>query len=71
MRDPTADNEGEQAGLNLNLAGAVSGLFASKSDKGTAADGSTTEHREERAGVKGAFSWREWRVRSGEADCGV
>ena len=43
-----------QAGLNLNVFGAVSGMFSSKSKKDTAADGSSVEHRDERAAVKGA-----------------
>ncbi|KAG8628760.1 hypothetical protein KVT40_002625 [Elsinoe batatas] len=42
------------AGLNLNLFAAVSGMFSSKSSKQTAADGSSIEHREENARVKGA-----------------
>ncbi|EMC99438.1 hypothetical protein BAUCODRAFT_144865 [Baudoinia panamericana UAMH 10762] len=42
------------AGLNLNIFGALSGAFGSKSEKETAADGSSVEQREERAKVKGA-----------------
>ena len=43
----------QQAGLNLNLAGAVSGLFSSKSMKTTNPDGSSVEEREENAAAKG------------------
>ena len=42
-----------QAGLNLNVVGALKGAFSSKSKKETEADGSSTEHREEQAKVKG------------------
>lgn len=42
-----------QAGLNLNLAGAVSGLFSSKSKKTTNADGSSVEEKEEQASGTG------------------
>ncbi|KAK5124880.1 hypothetical protein LTR85_001070 [Meristemomyces frigidus] len=42
------------AGLNLNLVGAVSGMFSSKSKKETEADGSSFEERSQQAGVKGA-----------------
>ena len=42
-----------QAGLNLNLAAAVSGLFSSKSKKTTNADGSSVEEKEEQAAGKG------------------
>ncbi|PSK54836.1 hypothetical protein B9Z65_3925 [Elsinoe australis] len=42
------------AGLNLNIFGAISGVFSSKSRKDTAADGSSVEHREEQGRVKGA-----------------
>ena len=44
-----------QAGLNLNIAGAVSGLFSGKSKKETNADGSSKEEREEKAAVSGTF----------------
>jgi len=43
----------QQAGLNLNLAGAVSGLFSSKSKKTTNPDGSSVEEREENDAAKG------------------
>ncbi|KAF2482380.1 hypothetical protein BDY17DRAFT_324667 [Neohortaea acidophila] len=42
------------AGINLNIFGAIAGAFSGKSQKETAADGSSTEHREGRAKVKGA-----------------
>ncbi|KAF4550058.1 Hypothetical protein D9617_19g103640 [Elsinoe fawcettii] len=42
------------AGLNLNIFGAVSGIFSSKSRKDTAKDGSSVEHREENGRIKGA-----------------
>ncbi|KAM0699334.1 hypothetical protein Q7P36_001381 [Cladosporium allicinum] len=42
------------AGLNLNLFAALSGVFSGSSKKETAADGSSVEHRNDNAGVKGA-----------------
>jgi hypothetical protein len=42
-----------QAGLNLNIFGALSGAFSSKSKKQTEADGSSLEYGEENAHVKG------------------
>lgn len=42
-----------QAGLNLNIFGALSGVFSGKSKKETAADGSSVEHRDDKAAVKG------------------
>ena len=42
-----------QAGLNLNIFGALAGALSSKSSKETAEDGSTLETEEKRAGVKG------------------
>jgi hypothetical protein len=42
-----------QAGLNLNIFGALSGAFSSKSRKDTQPDGSSVEHREEQAHLKG------------------
>lgn len=45
--------ESQQAGINLNIFGAIAGAFSGKSQKETAADGSSTEHREDRAKVKG------------------
>ena len=42
-----------QAGVNLNIFGAVSGMFSGKAKKETAPDGSSTEQREEQAAVKG------------------
>ena len=42
-----------QAGINLNIFGAVAGAFSGKSNKETAPDGSSTESREEHADVKG------------------
>ena len=46
-----------QAGLNLNIFGAVAGAFSGKSKKETAADGSSVEQREEQAHVKGAYAF--------------
>jgi len=43
-----------QAGLNLNVVGALSGAFSGKSDKKTEKDGSSVEHKEEQTHVKGA-----------------
>lgn len=45
-----------KAGLNLNIFGAVAGVFSGKSKKETAADGSSVEHRDDKAAVKGWFS---------------
>jgi len=42
-----------QAGLNLNLVGAVSGLFLSKSSKETGTDGQVIERKDEQAAIKG------------------
>ncbi|KAM0707609.1 hypothetical protein Q7P35_004254 [Cladosporium inversicolor] len=42
------------AGLNLNIFGAVAGVFSGKSKKETAADGSSVEHRDDKAAIKGA-----------------
>lgn len=42
-----------QAGLNLNIFGAIAGAFSGKSNKKTEADGSSVEEREERAAVQG------------------
>ncbi|CAK4032340.1 hypothetical protein DOTSEDRAFT_121804 [Lecanosticta acicola] len=42
------------AGLNLNVFGALSGAFSSKSSKKTEQDGSSVEDREENASVSGA-----------------
>ncbi|KAL1584144.1 hypothetical protein WHR41_07247 [Cladosporium halotolerans] len=42
------------AGLNLNIFGALSGVFSGKSTKETAADGSSVEHRDDKAAMKGA-----------------
>lgn len=44
----------DQAGLNLNVFGALSGAFSGKSKKQTNPDGTETEDREEHARVKGA-----------------
>jgi len=44
-----------KAGLNLNIFGAVAGVFQGKSKKETAADGSSVEHRDDKAAVKGWF----------------
>lgn len=44
-----------QAGLNLNIFGAVAGVFSGKSKKETAADGSSVEHRDDKAAIKGWF----------------
>ncbi|KAJ9631991.1 hypothetical protein H2203_000392 [Taxawa tesnikishii (nom. ined.)] len=41
------------AGLNLNIFGALSGAFSGKSKKQTQPDGSSTEHRDETAHVRG------------------
>ncbi|KAI7212611.1 hypothetical protein KC333_g7031 [Hortaea werneckii] len=41
------------AGLNLNLVGAVTGLFSSKSKKEEQPDGSSVEHKDEQAHIKG------------------
>ncbi|KAK5136779.1 hypothetical protein LTR08_002075 [Meristemomyces frigidus] len=53
IQEKCLDSNCFSAGLNLNLVGAVSGMFSSKSDKKTEADGSSTEHRSEQAHVKG------------------
>ena len=45
-----------KAGLNLNLAGAVSGLFSSSSKKETGEDGSSVETKTEKAKVNGTYS---------------
>lgn len=42
--------------MNLNVFGALSGAFSSKSSKKTEDDGSTVEHREEELRAKGTFS---------------
>jgi cytochrome c oxidase assembly protein subunit 15 len=42
-----------QAGLNLNVFGAIAGAFSSKSSKQTEDDGSTTETRQEKLAGKG------------------
>lgn len=42
-----------QAGLNLNVFGALSGAFSSKSSKTTEEDGSYTEEREQQSHAKG------------------
>jgi hypothetical protein len=42
-----------QAGLNLNVLGAVSGVFSGKSKKEIAKDGSSTEWRDDKAAVDG------------------
>ncbi|KAK6442322.1 hypothetical protein LTR95_001454 [Oleoguttula sp. CCFEE 5521] len=43
-----------QAGLNLNVLGALGGVFSSKSSKDTDdADGTVTERKEEHSAVKG------------------
>ena len=42
-----------QAGLNLNIFGALSGVFSGKSKTETAADGSSVEHRDDKAAMKG------------------
>lgn len=47
-----------QAGLNLNVFGALSGVFSSKSKKETEADGSTTETREENLAASGRWMCR-------------
>lgn len=47
------DHANLQAGLNLNIFGALSGVFSGKSKKETAADGSSVEHRDDKAAVKG------------------
>lgn len=44
-----------QAGLNLNIFGALSGAFSSKSNKTTETDGSSVENREENASVSGEW----------------
>ncbi|RMY89302.1 hypothetical protein D0864_06459 [Hortaea werneckii] len=41
------------AGLNLNLVGAVTGLFSSKSMKEEQPGGSSVEHKDEQAHIKG------------------
>ncbi|KAK0362294.1 hypothetical protein LTR94_020033 [Friedmanniomyces endolithicus] len=43
-----------QAGINLNVFGALAGAFSGKSTKETAADGSSVEYREDEGRVKGA-----------------
>lgn len=43
-----------QAGLNLNIFGAISGAFSGKSKKQQQKDGTTTEDREEHAHIRGA-----------------
>jgi len=45
-----------KAGLNLNIFGALSGVFSGSSKKETAADGSSVEHRNDKAAMKGWFS---------------
>jgi len=42
-----------QAGLNLNIFGALSGAFSGKSSKEQAKDGSEVERREETSHIKG------------------
>jgi len=42
-----------KAGLNLNVFGALSGVFSGSSKKETAADGSSVEYRDDKAAVKG------------------
>jgi hypothetical protein len=44
-----------KAGLNLNVFGALSGVFSGNSKKETAADGSSVEYRDDKAAVKGWF----------------
>lgn len=44
-----------QAGLNLNVFGAVAGMFSSKSSKSAGADGSTVETREDQSRVQGKY----------------
>ncbi|KAK5166902.1 uncharacterized protein LTR77_007631 [Saxophila tyrrhenica] len=44
----------QQAGLNLNVFGALSGAFSSKSTKETEADGSSKEVRQEQVSGSGA-----------------
>jgi hypothetical protein len=39
--------------LNLNLFAALSGVFSGSSKKETAADGSSVEHRNDKAAMKG------------------
>jgi hypothetical protein len=42
--------------LNLNLFAALSGVFSGSSKKETAADGSSVEHRNDKAAMKGKCS---------------
>lgn len=54
MLEPVADcSLTLQAGLNLNIFGALSGVFSGKSKTETAKDGSSVEHRDDKAAVKG------------------
>lgn len=50
---PRLTDFSQKAGLNLNIFGAVAGAFSGKSKKETAADGSSVEHRDDKAAVKG------------------
>ena len=43
-----------QAGINLNIFAAISGIFGSKTQKETKADGSSTEHTQSAGRMKGA-----------------
>lgn len=43
-----------QAGVNLNVVGALAGAFSGKSNKETKEDGSSDEHREGKTSVRGA-----------------
>lgn len=48
----------EQAGVNLNVFGALKGAFSSKSTKETAEDGSSVENKQQHAGVQGESGCR-------------
>jgi len=45
-----------QAGINLNVFGALAGAFSGKSTKETAADGSSVEYREDEGRMKGVLN---------------
>lgn len=49
----TLSDSFSQAGLNLNVFGALSGVFSGKSNKDVEADGSSTEQKEEQSHLKG------------------
>ncbi|KAM0723529.1 hypothetical protein Q7P37_000516 [Cladosporium fusiforme] len=44
----------QKAGLNLNIFGALSGVFSGKSTKTTGKDGNSVEKRDDKAAMKGA-----------------